>query len=1753
MEKFPLSEHLDGNFDKAEAKYLEFQIEYPQNIDLSFWLGYLYFQKGEYDKARKNIIYYLQMLPANSKAWNLLGLIYKNLGDYNLSNRSYKKAIEISPAYYDAKFNLAINYVVTKEFDTAIELLNLLIQVNDRDYEPLFYIGYCYQQLNNYNLAIHFYNNSLQINAANKDCYTNLAIIYIQQNKFNDAFQILNDGIEIFNDDADILLTIAFCHEKSGNSTQAILMYKDLILKEPDNYLPYYNLANIYKNQWCLTEAENNYLSALKINNSNIDILLNLGTVFHAQTKFTEAVQCFSQILGVDSQNIDALNNLGGTYFEIGDYKLAIDTYNKAILINPLSPLEHFNLGMTLLLTGEIQQGFKEYEWRTKLSEFSRSFYKPKWGGESLSGKTIFIYAEQGIGDIFQFVRFLPIIKDLGANIIFECRNEVANLVSSLPCINKLILRGSEISEWEFDYYASLLSLPAILNVTEKTIPSATPYLFPDKLLYEKWNKYFSDFNKLKIGFVWKGNPFPLEHRKRHTRLEYFIDLAKSTNAQFFSLQYGEDCENELKDAGIIDLALNLDETAAIIANLDLVITIDTSIAHLAGALDKEVWILLAKVPDWRWFLNSTTSIWYPKAKLFRQNEINNWDDVFNKIKLQLNNKTKINNMDFMNDNLFGALKEKAYSYLENNDFENAIKEYTKLVNYNSSDIESNLWLGTALFMNDDLLNASKYLMASIKLFPSLPQEVYQNLSACYIKLKDYENAYITLNTAINIYPDSAILLNNFGLYYVERKEFNKAEQCFLLSIQKDQSFLSAWINLVNMFVENKNYKLALEFGLKAIEFTETSGLLFRLIADSFLFLKDNTNAEIFYKKALVSFEDDKTNNNYAILLQKEHKINLAENYFNKAIQINKTNSGYWGNLGNNYALKQDFKNAIECYNKALEINPADSEILSRIGMINLLTGNFENGWGNFELSLTKKTRFDKLNIGKPFTGENLQGKTILIYSEHGLGDIIQFSRYLPLVKELGCNIIFEFPKELRSLFFYSNGYYQPIIRDEVTYENLKYDYYLSLLCLPRYFCTNIANVPNITPIFNINPNVINFWKTKLKTDTKKIGFVWAGNSNHPNDHNRSINLEFLQVLFNIKNTQFYFLQKTFGLNQKTEIIKQFENIIDLENDLVDIETTAAILLNLDIVITVDTMMAHLAASLNIQTILLLPYLPDWRWMLNRTDSIWYNTIKIFRQPVPGDWITVIENVYDFVKLSVFNTESITKIKQLIDLTEYGKAVDLVKVVLEDPEQEKSVLLEELGNILLFTKDYPGAIEILNSVNSLDNRNYNALYNTGYCYHILNNMDKAKEYYYRSLAINPFHINTLNNLGLLLRDEADYINAKIMFTKAISLNYYKAFLHNNLGTVLEALGSLISAKELFYTSIIINPNYAEGYMNLSNSLHYLGQLDEGLYYINKSLELNPNYADAHFNKSLLLLRQGNLAEGFKEYQWRTLRKDYPKWVFSKPLLTNLDDAAGKRILVFDEQGYGDTLQFSRYLQKLKALNCYIIMQCHTGLVDLMRGCKGVDEVIGRTSLSDPNIDYDLQIPLLNLGTFFETSLEDLEIDVPYILIDKNSTDEWKYKMDSYKKIKVGFVWSGKQTPGNTHRSCNLNDFLILFNNIDFSFYSLQVDEIADNSDAVLAKYGVNNIGKEINNFNDTAAIISNLDLVISIDTSVAHLAGALGIETWLLLSTKCDWRWHDNRSDNPWYPTMVLFRQKEFNNWNTVFIEVDKKLKEKYL
>ena len=350
---------------------------------------------------------------------------------------------------------------------------------------------------------------------------------------------------------------------------------------------------------------------------------------------------------------VEACTNLGNIHWEEGRCDEALACYDQALCWNSESPETHFNRARLRLLQGDWAQGWPEYECRWKTKECPGwSFPQPQWDGTDLAGRTILLLAEQGLGDTLHFIRYAPLVKQRGGTVIVECQPALIRILSSIEGIDSFVARGLPLPE--FDVHASLLSLPGLFHTTVDNLPATVPYVHTDPALIEEWRPKLSQPNDqesdighrtsnikrvFKVGIAWQGNPLFIGDRHRSVPLLHFASLAKVAGVQLISLQKGAGSEQLLDIAGkfqVLDLGSHLDEacgafmeTAAVMKNLDLVITSDTAIAHLAGALAVPVWVALSFMPDWRWMLRRHDSPWYPTMRLFRQTRRGQWPDVF--------------------------------------------------------------------------------------------------------------------------------------------------------------------------------------------------------------------------------------------------------------------------------------------------------------------------------------------------------------------------------------------------------------------------------------------------------------------------------------------------------------------------------------------------------------------------------------------------------------------------------------------------------------------------------------------------------------------------------------------------------------------------------------------------------------------------------------------------------------------------------------------------------------------------------------------------------------------------------------------------------------------------------------------------------------------------------------------------------------------------------------------------------------------
>ena len=430
-------------------------------------------------------------------------------------------------------------------------------------------------------------------------------------------------------------------------------------------------------------------------------------------------------------------------------------------------------------------------------------------------------------------------------------------------------------------------------------------------------------------------------------------------------------------------------------------------------------------------------------------------------------------------------------------------------------------------------------------------------------------------------------------------------------------------------------------------------------------------------------------------------------------------------------------------------------------------------------------------------------------------------------------------------------------------------------------------------------------------------------------------------------------------------------------------------------------------------------------------------------------------------------------------------------------------------------------------------------------------LQNAKSIFEKIVAAQPNNFDALYYLAIVNYQMEDYDEAILNIKKALTKNSISAEANNVLGNILMVAGQLNEAIICYQKAIEINPNFTDAYNNLGMTYIQPLQLDEAIKYFQKAIEINPNFAEAHVNMSFVLLLSGKLNQGWQEYEWRWgLEDSFDDMSYSYIPLWNGSDVSNRTILIHAEQGFGDAIQFIRYIPMVANRGAKIIVDCPKELISLFSNMEDIKQVILRTDYDDIDIDVDVRCPLLSLPYIFRTTIDTIPSDVPYLIADTALIQKWRERLskDNSNAKKIGLVWAGSSSNKKLRRSYSLSLFSPLSETEDVTFYSLQKGEVS--KQAKDSPFGMRLIDytEEINDFSDTAAIIESLDLVISIDTAVAHLTGALGKPVWTLLPFSPDWRWMLNRGDSPWYPTMRLFRQPSRGDWETVIVKVKDEL-----
>lgn len=581
----------------------------------------------------------LQRHPDHPGALQLLGVALSQQGKKAEAAGLIERAITLAPQVPDFHANLALVYLEMGDPHRAIPPAQRSIQLNPQQAEAHNILGNALKAVGRVTESVACYERALAIRPDHGDAPYNLA----------DALQRLGRPVEADSvlqtaqarNPRDIRAAVARAQSmlRQKRFPEAEAVFRQLLAADPNSADAHDGLATVLMETNRVDDAAALYERAAALDGSHPGPVSNLGFARVTQGRVDEGIACYRRALAIRPDLPDTYNNLGNAYLAKLETAAAMAAYDHALFLKPDHQDAHWNRSLLLLLLGDFARGWPEYEWRwLRFPDQRRVLTQPMWDGFDLTGKTILLHAEQGVGDAIQFVRLAPLVaeRSRAAAVMLEVQPELVPVMTKLPGVSRVIPRGEALPP--FDTHCPLMSLPHVLRMTAETIPVPGADLATDPRLVERFATIVGR-DGLRVGVVWAGAPIHRRDRERSIPLSTLVPLLTATPAaRLFSLQKGDPARQLATlpaDVRVTDLSGELHDyahTAAAIANLDLVVSVDTSVAHLSGAMGKPTWTLLPFSPDWRWLLGREDSPWYPTMRLYRQATAGDWAGVVRRV-----------------------------------------------------------------------------------------------------------------------------------------------------------------------------------------------------------------------------------------------------------------------------------------------------------------------------------------------------------------------------------------------------------------------------------------------------------------------------------------------------------------------------------------------------------------------------------------------------------------------------------------------------------------------------------------------------------------------------------------------------------------------------------------------------------------------------------------------------------------------------------------------------------------------------------------------------------------------------------------------------------------------------------------------------------------------------------------------------------------------------------------------------------------
>ncbi len=610
----------------------------PQAAPYYSHLGLALHMQGKLEEAVTAYEQGLKLDPEFAEVHNNLGNLLQAQGKLDAAVSRYQRALAIRPDYAEACSNLGNALTVQGKLDEAVRCCERALAINPMSAEAYNNLATALRAQGDVTNAILRYREAIALKVDYVAAHFNLGVLLQLQGQLADAEIQYQTTLDLKPDYAQGHYNLGVLHQMQNKLKEAHRCFGTALTLNPDYFQAHNNLGAILELQGKTSEAVDHYRRALVLNPSYAEAYYNLGHALQSEGLLDDAIANYQQALKFKRDYIEAYNNLGSIFELQGKLAEAVAHYKQALAFNPEHAGAKFNLALLQLLLGDIAGGFNNYEWRWHSFCTPRGFLQPQWRGEPLNGARILLHAEQGLGDTLQFLRFLPMVQAAGGSVILEVQAPLRRIAAQLGGVSTLLTCGEPLPP--FDWQCPLMSLPSALGITSTTIPAPERYLSIPEDALRKADTLPWPAQGLRVGIAWAGNASHTKDRYRSLPLDLLNPILRMEGIHFYSLQMGPGtaqlaaCEEPITD--LRDVIEDMADTAALMTHLDLVIAVDTSVVHLAGALGKPVWVMLPSAPDWRWLLNRDDSPWYPTLRLFRQPRLNDWRAVVHRVCEQL-------------------------------------------------------------------------------------------------------------------------------------------------------------------------------------------------------------------------------------------------------------------------------------------------------------------------------------------------------------------------------------------------------------------------------------------------------------------------------------------------------------------------------------------------------------------------------------------------------------------------------------------------------------------------------------------------------------------------------------------------------------------------------------------------------------------------------------------------------------------------------------------------------------------------------------------------------------------------------------------------------------------------------------------------------------------------------------------------------------------------------------------------------------